>query len=162
MGMVWGCGQDAGAGCALGLVKIKGGEECTSGERHCVSRVVTLVVLAHCLVSGILSLRGACVNTLTVASPNAVVLLSLRAQLQLPPSSSKPVPVCTLSPEGVSEHTRCTAVAWVPTTSTSTSFVAAFSSGNIYVYKKVLFMHMRGGGGREELTPVLRVGVIIA
>lgn len=65
-----------------------------------------------------------------------MLLLSLRANLSPPGISSKPSVVASVQPEGVSETTRCTAVAWVPR-SDAGMFVAAFNTGNIYVYKKV-------------------------
>lgn len=65
---------------------------------------------------------------------HAVLLLSLRTQLQAAPNS-KPNIASTLSPEAGSETARCVAVAWLPRT--EGMFAAGFSSGNIYLYKKV-------------------------
>ena len=70
------------------------------------------------------------------ALSDAVILLSLRAQLQLSPSVSKPVIIGTVTPEPATESARCNAVAWVPRSEAGT-FVAAFASGFVYVYKKV-------------------------
>lgn len=72
-------------------------------------------------------------------NPAAVMLMSLRANLQASGAPAKPVAVCTLSPEGAAaadSTARCTAVAWVPR-SDGGQFVVASSSGNIYTYKKV-------------------------
>eukprot|EP00798_Chlamydomonas_sp_ICE-L_P024182 gene24182-9772_t len=74
------------------------------------------------------------VDLLVGLGDGQVALMSLRAQLQA--SSSKPIIASMLSPESSSEGSRCTAVSWVPR-SDAGCFVAAFTSGNIYVYKKI-------------------------
>lgn len=66
----------------------------------------------------------------------AVNLLSLRAQLQSSLVGGKPIITCTLTPEGASDTSRCVSVAWIPK-SDAGIFAAAFSSGSIYVYRKV-------------------------
>lgn len=68
----------------------------------------------------------------------AVLLLSLRTQLQSSLVNGKPTVASTLMPEGQLETARCTAVAWVNTTDKGSSmFAAAYASGMVYVYKKV-------------------------
>ncbi|KXZ56614.1 hypothetical protein GPECTOR_1g553 [Gonium pectorale] len=88
------------------------------------------------------------VDLLVGLGDGTVMLLSLRVQLSTG-SKPAPVPVATLTPEGVSETTRVTAVAWVPR-SDAGLFVAAYSSGNIYVYKKA--GAGRGRPGETHLT----------
>ncbi|KAG2495709.1 hypothetical protein HYH03_006309 [Edaphochlamys debaryana] len=79
----------------------------------------------------------------------SVLLLSLRAHLQAAGISVKPNPAVSLAPETVSEVHRCTALAWVPRSDAGV-FAAAFSSGNIYVYKK---SHLTGeGSGKFSLS----------
>ncbi|GFR41197.1 hypothetical protein Agub_g1867 [Astrephomene gubernaculifera] len=75
------------------------------------------------------------VDLLVGLGDGTVYLMSLRAQLQNSGFQTKPVVLGTLQPEGVSESTRCTAVAWVPR-SESGLFVASYNTGNIYMYKK--------------------------
>lgn len=83
--------------------------------------------------------------------------MSARAQLQASGLPAKPVAVATLQPEGVSETNRCVAVAWVPR-SESGQFIAAYNTGNIYVYKKVYAARCGlevGLGGGTGAGPVL-------
>ncbi|GIL43152.1 hypothetical protein Vafri_973 [Volvox africanus] len=88
------------------------------------------------------------VDLLVGLGDGQVMLMSLRAQLQATGYPSKPIVISTLQPEGVSETIRCTAVAWVPRTDNGL-FVAAYSSGNIYVYKK---SHLTGEGSGKFLS----------
>ncbi|KAG2442792.1 hypothetical protein HXX76_002871 [Chlamydomonas incerta] len=89
------------------------------------------------------------VDLLVGLGDGTVLLLSLRANLSPPGVSSKPSVVASVQPEGVSESTRCTAVAWVPR-SEAAMFVAAFNTGSIYVYKKA---HLTGeGSGKFSLS----------
>jgi hypothetical protein len=77
-----------------------------------------------------------------------VHLLSLRAQLQLPPGSTKPSIAATLNEGGAHEATRCCAVLWVPR-SAGAQFLAVHYSGNILLYKKVGWVDLDPGRSRH-------------
>eukprot|EP00775_Hariotina_reticulata_P004222 gene4222-4471_t len=64
-----------------------------------------------------------------------IVLLSLRAQLQAPAGSTRPVLTATLNVDNLHDNSRCNVVLWVPR-SNGSQFVAGHSSGNLLVYKK--------------------------
>ncbi|GBF89015.1 hypothetical protein Rsub_01514 [Raphidocelis subcapitata] len=91
-------------------------------------------------------------NDLLVGLANGEVhLLSLRAQLQLPPGSTKPSAAATLNEGGAHDGTRCCAVLWAPR-SAGAQFLAVHYSGNILVYKKSGSMLGEGGGSGKLLS----------
>jgi hypothetical protein len=65
----------------------------------------------------------------------AVLLLSLRAQLQLPSGSTKPSIITTYNSDAES-NSRCNAVQWIPKTE-GTMFASAHANGTVLIYKKV-------------------------
>jgi hypothetical protein len=75
--------------------------------------------------------------------------MSLRAQLQLPAGTTKPVIVATYNAES-QDGARCNAVAWVPRSEAAT-FASAHANGSVLVYRKV----GRGGGA---LAPPVQLG----
>lgn len=70
----------------------------------------------------------------------AVMLMSLRAQLQAPSGNTRPIIAAQLNTDNLHDQTRCNVLLWVPR-SNGTQFLAGHASGNIVVYKKV-----RAGG----------------
>ena len=67
----------------------------------------------------------------------AVVVGSVKAQLQASASNTKLLSLLHFNPEGAVDVTRAVGVAWVPGTNASL-FAAAHQSGNIYLYQPVL------------------------
>ena len=65
-----------------------------------------------------------------------MVLLSLRAQLRAPPTSTRPVTSLSFNPDGSSNASRCVALAWLPGTE-GTALVAAHRNGAVLLYHKV-------------------------
>lgn len=80
----------------------------------------------HVLTAILLSLSVLC----------AVMLMSLRAQLQAPPNSTRPIIAAQLNTDNLHDASRCNVLLWVPR-SNGTQFLAGHASGNIIVYKKV-------------------------
>lgn len=66
-----------------------------------------------------------------------MVLLSLRAQLRAPASSSRPVTTLSFNPDGSANASRCVSVAWLPGTD-GTALVAAHRDGAVLLYHKVV------------------------
>jgi hypothetical protein len=66
----------------------------------------------------------------------AVMLMSLRAQLQAPSGNTRPIIAAQLNTDNLHDQTRCNVLLWVPR-SNGTQFLAGHASGNIVVYKKV-------------------------
>jgi hypothetical protein len=64
------------------------------------------------------------------------MLMSLRAQLQAPQGSTRPVIAAQLNTDNLHDTSRCNVVLWAPRSSDS-QFLAGHASGNILVYKKV-------------------------
>ena len=67
--------------------------------------------------------------------PAAVVLLSLRAQLRAPPTSTRPITSLSFNPDGSSNASRCVALAWLPGTE-GTALVVAHRNGAVLLYHK--------------------------
>ncbi|KAI7838380.1 hypothetical protein COHA_007837 [Chlorella ohadii] len=70
-------------------------------------------------------------------STGEVVLLSLRAQLRAPPTSTRPITSLSFNPDGSSNASRCVALAWLPGTE-GTALVVAHRNGVVLLYHKVL------------------------
>lgn len=70
--------------------------------------------------------------------PPAVVVGSVKAQLQASASNTKLLSLLHFNPEGSVDSTRAVSVAWVPGTNASL-FAAAHQSGSIYLYQPVTF-----------------------
>jgi hypothetical protein len=64
------------------------------------------------------------------------MLMSLRAQLQAPPGSSRPVIAAALNVDNAHDVSRVNVLLWVPR-SNGGQFIAGHASGNLLVYKKV-------------------------
>lgn len=79
-----------------------------------------------------------CCCMLLSGSAHAVALMSLRAQLQAPAGSTRPVLTGTLNTDNLHDASRCNVVLWVPR-SNGSQFVAGHASGNLLIYKKVEF-----------------------
>jgi hypothetical protein len=71
-----------------------------------------------------------------VLLPPAVVLMSLRAQLQAPSGNNRPIIAATLNADQMHDSSRCNALLWAPR-SNGSQFLACHASGSILVYKKV-------------------------
>lgn len=138
------------------LVGIANGEgECPLLQHAVCREACILLRLTACMLAVFLGgAQGGCLQQqlphTTLLRPNApaaVHLLSLRAQLQQPAGSSKPIIAATLNESGAHDGSRCSAVAWVPR-SGGAQFLVAHASGNILVYKKV----RPGEGLRQPLA----------
>lgn len=92
-----------------------------------------------------------------VSSPAAVVLLSLRAQLRAPPTSTRPVTSLSFNPDGSSNASRCMALAWLPGTE-GTALVAAHRNGAVLLYHKVSGWDAGSGWGVPMCLNAVRIG----
>jgi hypothetical protein len=66
----------------------------------------------------------------------AVMLMSLRAQLQAPQGNTRPIIAAQLNTDNLHDSTRCNVLLWVPR-SNGSQFLAGHASGNVILYKKV-------------------------
>jgi hypothetical protein len=66
----------------------------------------------------------------------AVMLMSLRAQLQAPQGNTRPIIAAQLNTDNLHDSSRCNVLLWVPR-SNGSQFLAGHASGNIILYKKV-------------------------
>lgn len=67
---------------------------------------------------------------------SAVMLMSLRAQLQAPQGNTRPIIAAQLNTDNLHDSSRCNVLLWVPR-SKGSQFLAGHASGNIILYKKV-------------------------
>lgn len=67
---------------------------------------------------------------------SAVMLMSLRAQLQAPQGTTRPIIAAQLNTDNLHDASRCNVLLWVPR-SNGSQFLAGHASGNIILYKKV-------------------------
>jgi hypothetical protein len=82
------------------------------------------------------ALRSAIYCAVPAIRLSAVVLMSLRAQLQAPSGNNRPIIAATLNADQMHDSSRCNAVLWAPR-SNGSQFLACHASGSILVYKKV-------------------------
>lgn len=85
------------------------------------------------------SLQVTCLETSSCCFA-AVVIGSVKAQLQASASNVKLLDLLHFNPEGAIDTTRAVGVAWIPGTNASL-FAGAHQSGNIYLYQPVRLCH---------------------
>lgn len=103
-----------------------------------ISPCLLLSCVADCQRTAISKLRCRSqqrASLITLMPLPAVLLMSLRAQLQQPSGSTKPSIITTYNSDAES-NSRCNAVLWIPKTE-GTMFASAHANGTVLIYKKV-------------------------
>jgi hypothetical protein len=105
-------------------------------------RQLALAASIHCLERSTVWTRPAALTLAHWRCPHlslptaAVMLMSLRAQLQAPQGNTRPIIAAQLNADNLHDSSKCNVLLWVPR-SNGTQFLAGHASGNIVVYKKV-------------------------